>query len=919
LEAPAKEMALNEPQSLLGRRLGSYQVLSFLGAGGMGEVYRAHDTKLARDVAIKVLPRAFANDADRIGRFRREAQLLASLNHPNIATIHGLEESDGVYYLVMELVAGETLAQRITREGPLALSDALPLCSQVAEALETAHEKGVVHRDLKPANVKVTPQGKVKVLDFGLAKAFSGDGSGTDSSNGPTLTEMGTGPGVILGTPSYMSPEQARGKAVDKRTDIWAFGCVLYELLTGRQAFRGETSTDSIAAVVEREPDWAALPGATPAQIRHLLRRCLQKDPNRRLHDIADARIEIEEALSEPPKAMPAAAQPRPWWRAIPRWPVRLLALIAAVALWSLWRGGPPTQRPVTRFAIPLPQGQMLGDPDAGVAISPDGSQIAYVPQTRDGQRQIYLRQFDEMEAKPVPGAEGASHPVFSPDGKWLAFAHRRGQLLKVPLSGEAPQLLYDYSKLGAGGGYFSNSWTASGDALIFGTLSGLLRVSAAGGEPDVVSRVRQGVELSYAYPQILPGGKAVLVSVLGPQLLGLRPSNEQQPSSSLAVISADTGQRRTLIEPGTSGRYVGSGHLVYAWEGKLLAAPFDVGKLQLIAPPKVVLEGIATTQGLKAQFGVSETGTLVYVPALPLWSRYGPTSESGNRLLWVDRRGAAKSLAAPVRPYENPRLSPDGGEVAVSFNHDIWIYEVSRQTLTRLTFREAAQWPLWTPDGKRVTFSWMDEVFWKPANSSGPEELLTEGGSGIDASSWSPDGQVLALIRSIFNERWEIWLLPLRGGRKPRPFLQSQFRHGTAVFSPDGHWIAYTSDESGRFEVYVQPFPGPGGKWQISTEGGDQPVWARNGRELFYREENRMMAVEVVTHPAFTTGTRTVLFAGPYVHHSPLGPADYDISPDGRQFLMVQPIAQGPSAQQVNVVLNWFEDLKRRVGPGGK
>src|SRR5438552_2768206 len=487
LEIAAKKIAQDQTRSLLGQRLGSYQVLSLLGAGGMGEVYRAHDTKLARDVAIKVLPKAFADDPDRLGRFRREAQVLASLNHPNIATIHGLEQSDGVNYLVMELVAGETLAQRIARTGPLPISEVLSLCRQIAEGLEAAHARGVVHRDLKPANVKVTSQGKVKVLDFGLAKAFSGDGSGTDVLNGPTLTEIGTEPGAVLGTPSYMSPEQARGKAVDKRTDIWAFGCVLYELLTARQAFRGETSADSIAAVVEREPDWKMLPPTTPPNIRRLLQRCLQKDSNSRLRDIGDARIEIGEALIESPETVPAALQPRPWWRATPRRLIGFLVVIAAVALWSLWRGGPPAQRPMLPFAIPLPQGQTLGGREAAVAISPDGNQIAYIAQTRDGQRQIYLRQLNELEGKPVPGTEGAAHPVFSPDGKWLAFCGRGGPLLKVPLSGGAPQFLYDYNNKLGGGLYLSNAWTPSGGAPTFGSGPAPLRSSAAGGKGDAV------------------------------------------------------------------------------------------------------------------------------------------------------------------------------------------------------------------------------------------------------------------------------------------------------------------------------------------------------------------------------------------------------------------------------------------------
>ena len=578
----------------------------------MGEVYRAHDRKLGRDVALKVLSKAFAEDAERQARLEREARLLASLNHPHIGAIYALEESDGVRFLVLELVAGETLAERL-KVAPLEVPEALRVCAQVAEALEAAHERGVIHRDLKPANVKVTPEGQVKVLDFGLAKALGS----LELSQVPTVSAAGTETGVILGTAPYMSPEQARGRAVDKRTDIWAFGCVLYELLTGQRAFPGATVSDTIAAVLGQEPAWQALPRTTPASVQVLLLRCLRKDANRRHRDIADARIEIEEALTEPPKALAAAemaaevtigaAQPPPWRRAIPWMLAGLLAVIAVVALWSPWRASPPAQqpvqRPVSRVVINLPQGQTFAGWNAYVEISPDGNQIAYSARTGGGPSQLYVRRLNELESRPIPGTQGGHHATFSPDGQWLAFANEDGVLRKVPLSGGAPQTLCDYKPIG-GFRYYSQSWTPNGDALIFEHTSGLMRVSAAGGTPEVVASAVKDVGLHHAWPQVLPGGKALLFSVAQTRgTSGLEPI-------SIAVLSLETGEQRTLIERGSYARYVATGHLVYAREDKLLAAPFDLDQLQVTGPPAVVLNGIATYAAGKARFSVSESGS---------------------------------------------------------------------------------------------------------------------------------------------------------------------------------------------------------------------------------------------------------------------------------------------------------------------
>ena len=562
----------------------------------------------------------------------------------------------------------------------------------------------------------------------------------------------------------------------------------------------------------------------------------------------------------------------------------------------------PSAQQPVSRVVINLPQGQTFW-PD--LSISPDGTQVAYIARTGSGadSLQLYVRRLNELESRPIPGTAGAFHAAFSPDGKWLAFGGLDGLLKKVSVSGGALQTLCEYSEI-TGGGYLGQSWTPNGDAIIFAGSSGLFRVPADGGTPEVVARVVETTKDFHAWPQVLPGGKAVLFTA------------GQESGLSVAVRSLGTGERRIVIERGSYARYVPTGHLVYAREDKLLAAPFDLDQFQLTGPPAVVLAGVAnySKELGETPFSVSESGSLVYVP--------GPASVSERTLVWVDRQGGVEPLAAHPRHYDNPRLSPDGRRLAVqigeSGSSDIWIYDIPRGTLTRLTAEGYNFGPLWTPDGKRVTFGSSRgggplNLFWKPADGSGPKEQLTESGRFQVPSSWSPDGQVLAFFERHPTAGWGIWVLPLQGERKPRPFLQNRFGERGAVFSPDGHWLAYISNESGRREVYVQAYPGAGGKWQISTEGGNGPVWAKNGRELFYRNGNKVMAVAITTKPTFRAGTPTLLFDGQYVQSGP-GRADYDITTDGRRFLMVKEDKPREGPRQINVVLNWFEELKRLV-----
>jgi serine/threonine protein kinase/Tol biopolymer transport system component len=898
---------------LPGTRLGPYEILSAIGAGGMGEVYRAHDSKLGRDVAIKVLPEAFAHDADRLSRFQREAKMLASLNHPNIATIHGLERSNDTSYLVMELVPGDTLAERIKREGAIPTEKALKIAVQITEALEAAHEKSIIHRDLKPPNVKVTPEGNVKVLDFGLAKAFARDGE-RDLSDLSTLTEMGTGEGRVLGTPAYMSPEQARGRAVDKRADVWAFGCVLYELLTGKQAFRGETVADTIAVVLEREPDWQVLPPATSAKIRDLLRSCMQKDSQHRLRDIGDARIEIEEALTAP-----APAEPIPPSKGIRTLGRRSLvirggallsvAVITGIAIWNLKPS--PAPQPVSRTIITLPSGQQLAGLDTGpaLALSPDGTHLVYVGRQSSGQ-QLYLRAMDSLEAKPIPDTDGAVNPFFSPDGQWVGF-FGDGKLKKVSVSGGAALTLGDATNP------YGANWGSRGMiAFVPSNGSGLRQVSDGGGTPQPLTRLGTG-ELSHLWPEFLPGGKAVLFAA-GSTAINFT-------NARVAVQSVGTGERRYLVQVGTNPRYAPSGHLVYAQGGSLMAVPFDPQRFAVTGTAVPVVEGVLQSPvSGAAQYSFSPTGSLVYVP--------GGVQSNQSKLVWVSRNGAEQPLAAPERAYRGPRVSPDGRRVAVTIQEQesqVWLYDLARETLTRLTFGgNVNNNPSWTPDGKRIAFESSKEgplnVFWQLADGSGGLERLTTSEYNQVPHSWSPDGQLLAFIEINPTTGYDIWMLrigdPSAGSgqvRKAQPFLRTRFDEAVPRFSPDGRWLAYLSNESGRSEIYVQPYPGPGGKWQISTEGGKEPVWNPNGRELFYRTGDKMMAVEITTQPSFSVGKPRMLFEGRY-RPTPVTSPNYDVSRDGQRFLMLKPVEQEQAAPtQINVVLNWFEELKRRVPTG--
>jgi serine/threonine-protein kinase len=868
---------------MTGRALAHYQVREKLGAGGMGEVYRATDTKLGREVALKVLPESFAKDPERLARFEREARVLASLNHPNIAAIYGFEQVDGVLFLVLELVPGDTL------RCPLPVAEALPIARQIAEALEAAHEKGIVHRDLKPANIKITPEGRVKVLDFGLAKALADDSAGGDPTHSPTMT-AGTRAGVILGTAAYMSPEQARGRPLDRRTDLWSFGCVLYEMLAGRSPLYADTLTDVLAAIVSREPDWQALPPDTPANIRVLLRRCLQKDPQQRLRDAADARFEIEEAISGPgpqPALPSGTARTRPPWI----WALAAAlagALVAGLAVWFLKPAPPSQARARLNVNLTPPQVLETAYASTALALSPNGQNLVYIGRS-GAVAQLYLRPIDQFEAKPLAGTETALDPFFSPDGQWVGF-FAAGKLKKVSIAGGPVTTLAD-APADAGA-----SWGPD-DTIVFcpdGWGLGLWRVPAGGGKAEAITRPDpQKGESLHALPSHLPGGDTVLfASFKGPS-----PDN-----AAIEALSLKTGERRVLIPSATHARYVAPGRLVYARGGSLLAAPFDLARLAVTGPALPVLERVLTSSSAgTAQFSVAADGTLVYLPANSLHEE--------RSVVAVDRSGVARPLTDSRRPYEDMALSPDGRRLALTIegpSWNIWILELARGALTRLTLEHDNRDPRWTHDGKRVVYGSFRNgrygLYSKPADGSGPEEQLTTSGYSHSPESWSPDGRVLAFGEWRPDTQADIWLLPGADAatRQPRPLVATKFSDGSSAFSPDGRWLAWDSTESGREEVYVQPYPGPGARVQVSIDGGMRPVWAASGRELFYRNGDKMMAVPIETKPDFKAGAPRMLFEGRYWHAG----LDYQVSLAGDRFYLIR---EGPAPTEIRVIQNWL------------
>jgi Tol biopolymer transport system component len=903
-----------------GTRLGSHEVLALLGQGGMGEVYQAHDTKLGRDVAIKVLPEAFAHDPQRLSRFQREAKLLASLNHPNIATIHGLEESNGTHYLVMELVPGETLRERVMREGALPVEEALAIAKQIAEALEAAHEKSIIHRDLKPANVKVTSEGKVKVLDFGLAKAFAGEEAVSDPSNSPTLSQAATLQGVILGTAAYMSPEQARGKSVDKRTDIWAFGCVLYELLTGKQAFTGEDITEILAAVVMKEPAFDALPAKTPPALQTLLSRCLRKDRRQRLPDAGAMRIEIEDALAAPSAGAATGGPAMKGWRErLTQAAAATMTLIAIAFAIGFVLRAPKPQQPMRLRADIGADASLYTTFGPAAILSPDGTRPTIVASGSDQKQRIYLRTLDQLQATALPGTENAGDPFFSPDGQWIGF-FANGKLEKISVQGGAAVTLCDAPSDRGG------SWGDDG-TIVFtpGVAAALFKVSSAGGTPQPLTTLdKQTGESTQRWPQVLPGGKAVLFTS----------SNRQgyYEDSDIVVYSIASGQRKTLQRGGFYARYLPTGHMVYIHEGTLFALPFDLKRLEVTGQPVPVLEGVmANPNNAGAQFSFSDTGSLAYLA--------GGGGGQNVSIYWMDREGKFQPLRETPGNYINPAFSPDGKSLALEINdgrrRDIWVFEWERDTLTRLTFGgEQNGYPVWTPDGHRIVYSSQEKggvfnLWWIRADGAGDAQRLAESKNVQYAGSWRRDGKVLAFNQFDPGTGNDIMTLPIEGNEKsgwkpgePKPFVNSTFDERGPAFSPDGRWLAYMSDESGSFEVYVRPFPGPGGKWQVSTSGGRYPKWSRNGKELFYRTgDSKIMVVTYAASGDSFRADKPQLWSPGQFTERGLSFYNFDLHPDGKRFAVLKApgTEQTAAVNKVSFIFNFFDELRRKLPPGAK
>jgi Tol biopolymer transport system component len=924
-----------------GARLGVYEVSALIGEGGMGQVYRARDTTLNRDVALKVLPDLFASDAERLARFTREAQTLAALNHPNIAHIHGLEENGGVRTLVMELVEGDDLSQRIAR-GPIPLDDALAIARQIAEALEAAHEQGIIHRDLKPANIKLRADDVVKVLDFGLAKAMESGVGNRESgvahalANSPTITSPAmTMRGVILGTAAYMAPEQAKGKPVDKRADIWAFGCVVYEMLTGRRAFAGDDVSTTLAAVLLKEPDWQAVPAATPAALNRLLRRCLTKDPKARLRDVGEARIRIDELLSGVPDdagASVLAPVPSASRRVMPWAAAGVLALgsmlIGTVVARRSVGDATSTAVPVT-FAIAPPENTAFGGPVGGgtgtatqVAVSPDGRNIAFVAGSR-GAYQIYLRPVASRAARVIPGTEGGNFPFWSPDSRFIGF-FAGSKLKKVEIGGGGSPIVLcdapgDYSRGG--------SWSRD-NVILFapgevGNSSGresLWRVSSAGGVPAIVTRVDPAnADTRHRWPYFLPDGRHfIYTEVIGALGTSTKPST-------IKIASLEPGDADvTLLQAESSAAYA-SGHLLFARDDTLMAQPFDPETRQFVGAAFPVAERVSREGSRYMGASVSENGTLVYG---------NDDSLAVTELTWRDRAGRGLGSVGGPAPYLNLALSPEERRVAVVVgtaaleNVDIWIVDIARNVRSRLTVDPGVHGtPVWSPDGTRVAYlyrrsgkTWLRV---RPVGGTSPDESLVEGAGNtvaIAPTSWSADGRYIAYtLRGAFPRTSDVWILPLFGERKPFPLVQTESLEGEAVFSPDGRWIAYTTDDSGQPNVFVQSFPEAGEKHQVSTSGGNAPIWGADGKGLYYLGlDSTLMAVPIDTTGRFDAGVPQALFAtgalntGFDVGQGAFLAQRYAVSKDGQRFLFNARTPQSGSGPPLNVVVNWMAAIQR-------
>ena len=900
-----------------GQDLLHYRIIAKIGEGGMGEVWRATDTELGRDVAIKVLPAALANDGERLARFEREARLLGSLNHPHIATIHGLHEAKvgghGIRLLVMEMVEGEDLTEVVDRR--VSIERAIEIAIQITRALEAAHASDIVHRDLKPANVKLTASQEIKVLDFGLAKAISPSEAASSGVGGPTLTSAGTVAGTILGTAAYMSPEQARGRTVDRRADMWAFGCLLYELLTGRRAFDGETISDTLAAVLKETPDWTALPAETPAGVRRLLRRCLEKDPRKRWSDAADARLELEDALqpgTEEQGAEPVvvAASSSRAARVVP-WLVAATAILLAMFGWIRSDNAPEASADLLRLAVSLPEGLRVEDDQAGnVVLSPDAKKLAFSGIDETGQSALYLRWLDTEEMVKLDGTESAENPFFSPDGNWIAFI-AEDRIKKVPVDGGPPV------EVCAGVGSARGAAWGHDDIIVFPKHfdTGLWRVAGSGGTPTPLTELDDAQrERTHRWPQIVPGHPIVLFTV------ATKDSPEYYDDARIDAVNLETGERKNVFTGASFARYVPSGHLVFGRDGSLWAVPFDIDDLATTGTPLPVQADVMGLRNSGVVFAsVASNGMLAFLEGQP--------EDLRREIVWRYFDGRTERIdAIPVGAVINVALSPDADRIAAAVSgattYDIWVFDLKRKNRTRLTFEGDNTDPHWTPDGKSVIYSSIRDglgmAFMKSADGTGDERLLWRvDGVTVGAEDVSSDGRT-ALLNYHGENKADLYTLALDDpSAKPQPLIASPAEDDLARFSPDGRWIAYTTDESGDFEVLVRPASGSGGQWQISTGAGLLPRWSRDGKQLFYRIGRKLWVVDVEASDdasAFRAGTPRLLFDD--FDRSRLT-SGYDVAPNGEAVLAPSSIQDDAPLDRITVLVNWLDEVERIVPAG--
>jgi serine/threonine-protein kinase len=882
---------------MIGKTVSQFKITAALGKGAMGEVYLAEDTHLGRQVAVKVLPEEFKSNPLRLARFEREAKLLASLNHPNIAALYQLEEAEGVPFLVMEFIEGDTLEDRMSR-APLSHHEAVALAIQMAEGLESAHESGVIHRDLKPANIKVTPEGKLLLLDFGIAKAI--EATDQDLASQATTLTAETRPGSIIGTPAYMSPEQARGEPAGKQADIWAFGCVFYEMLTCHRPFRGDSSAEYLSALFHQEPNWDALPPSTPPAIRSVLQRCLRKDTRQRLQDIGDARIELEEALQQPENVpAPESAAGTFAWRRIGGWAIA--GLLAVVLIWFLPRGDGEESAAAQRFTIGL-VGPLVDTGRPVAVLSPDGSRLAYVAETDNGPR-IHIRALDEFEARVLAGTEGAQALFFSPDGQSLGYW--AGQKIKtVSVRGGPPTVVCETAE------FSGATWTDEG-VIVYGGLGPLFRVAAAGGTPERLTTIEKSQgEREHEYPQMLPGGSEILFEI----------TTGVPGESRIAVHNLGTGKNKVVLEAASFPSYSESGHLLFLRSHTIFGVAFDPRRLSVEGSPVPILENVFATPAFgSAQFAFSKSGTLVYVPR-------GPASP-GRTLASIDRIGVVESLPGTPRMYYMPRVSPQGNKVAITVMEEgvysVWILDLTRETLDRLTWEGSNRGAVWSPDGQRIAFASTDQgsesagIFMQEVKGTAHRERLMSSEDLQVPTSWSPDGRTLLFTQVVSSGSEDIFALPLEGDRTPVPVVSSKSNESGAVFSPDGDWIAYSSMESGMYRVYVQAFPGSGNRVPVSgDEPGFMPVWSRDGRELFFLggyARRKMMVVDITDLEDLRVSEPRELFEHQFGGSIGMALSRYDVSTEGSRFFFATAQKQS-SPTEVHVVLNWFDELEELI-----